>query len=148
MAIHSSIRAKSHGQRSLAGYSPEGHTESNMTEATQHEHKCVCVCVCVQLGIKGLVGIYNQWLSNSIYTRLLWKASCNRDCWVPLQKLQIQYVRSGANSEVIKCGWSGNHTLRTTIYFILLFVTTTLQQRFCYYSHFTDQKTNKTKHII
>ena len=35
MATHSSILAgESHGQRSLAGYSPWGHKESDMTEAT------------------------------------------------------------------------------------------------------------------
>ena len=35
MAIHSSILAgESHGQRSLAGYSPRGRTESDTTEAT------------------------------------------------------------------------------------------------------------------
>ena len=33
MATHSSILArKSHGQRNLAGYSPWGYTESDMTE--------------------------------------------------------------------------------------------------------------------
>ena len=33
MAIHSSILpGKSYGQRSLAGYSPRGHTESDSTE--------------------------------------------------------------------------------------------------------------------
>ena len=30
---------ESHGQRSLAGYSPKGHKESDMTEATQHTQK-------------------------------------------------------------------------------------------------------------
>ena len=35
MATHSSILAwESHGQRSLAGYSPWGHKESDTTEAT------------------------------------------------------------------------------------------------------------------
>ena len=35
MATHSSILlGESHGQRSLAGYSPEGCKESDMTEAT------------------------------------------------------------------------------------------------------------------
>ena len=35
MAIHSSILpGKSHGQRSLEGYSPWGHKESDMTEST------------------------------------------------------------------------------------------------------------------
>ena len=37
MAIHSSIFAwRLHGQRSLAGYSPSGHKESDRTEATKH----------------------------------------------------------------------------------------------------------------
>ena len=35
MATHSSILAgKSHGQRSLVGYSPQGHKEPGMTKAT------------------------------------------------------------------------------------------------------------------
>ena len=35
MATHSSMLAwNSHGQRSLAGYSPSGHKESDKTEAT------------------------------------------------------------------------------------------------------------------
>ena len=35
MATHSSVLAgKSHGQRSLAGYGPWGHKESDMTEGT------------------------------------------------------------------------------------------------------------------
>ena len=40
MAIHSSILAwRIHGQRSLAGYSPWGHKESDTTEwLTQHRH--------------------------------------------------------------------------------------------------------------
>ena len=37
MATHPSILAlESHGQRSLASYSPQGHKELNMTEAAQH----------------------------------------------------------------------------------------------------------------
>ena len=40
MAIHSSILAgKSHGQRSLEGYSPRGHKELDMTERLIHTHK-------------------------------------------------------------------------------------------------------------
>ena len=36
-ATHSSfLPGDSHGQRSLAGYSPEGHKESDRTEGTQH----------------------------------------------------------------------------------------------------------------
>ena len=37
LATHSSsLSGESHGQRSLAGYSPWGHEESNMTEATEY----------------------------------------------------------------------------------------------------------------
>ena len=36
-----------HGQRSLAGYSPQGHKELDTTEATeQHKYMCVCAYVC------------------------------------------------------------------------------------------------------
>ena len=39
MATHSNIPAwRFDRQRSLVGYSPQGHTESDMTEATQHTH--------------------------------------------------------------------------------------------------------------
>ena len=39
MATHSSIFAgKSHGQRSLAGYGPWGHKESDKTEGLRTEH--------------------------------------------------------------------------------------------------------------
>ena len=38
MVTHSSIlTGKSHGQRSLAGYSPWGHKESDMTEHSLNE---------------------------------------------------------------------------------------------------------------
>ena len=36
MTIHSSILRESHGQRSLAGYSPWGHKESDTTERLTH----------------------------------------------------------------------------------------------------------------
>ena len=32
------LPGESHGQRSLAGYSPQGRKESDMTEATEHIH--------------------------------------------------------------------------------------------------------------
>ena len=32
------LPGESHGQRSLAGYSSQGHKESDMTEATAHAH--------------------------------------------------------------------------------------------------------------
>ena len=34
------LPGKSHGQRSLVGYSPEGRKQSDMTEVTQHTHTC------------------------------------------------------------------------------------------------------------
>ena len=34
------LPAESHGQRSLVGYSPWGHRESDTTEATEHAHAC------------------------------------------------------------------------------------------------------------
>jgi len=34
---------KSHGQRRLVGYSPEGHKQSDTTEATQHAHKILFI---------------------------------------------------------------------------------------------------------
>ena len=51
MATHCSILAwKIHRQRTLEGYSPMGHKESDMIEWLSmhtHTHTCVCVCVCV-----------------------------------------------------------------------------------------------------
>ena len=35
------LPGESHGQRSLVGYSPRGHTESDTTEATAHAHEQV-----------------------------------------------------------------------------------------------------------
>ena len=41
LATHSSILAwKTHGQRSLGGYSPWGRKESDMTEQLTHTHMC------------------------------------------------------------------------------------------------------------
>ena len=38
-----SLPGESHGQRSVEGYSPWGHNESDMTEATQHT--CMHICL-------------------------------------------------------------------------------------------------------
>ena len=39
MATHPSTQpGESHGQRSLAGYNPQGCKELDMTEATEHAH--------------------------------------------------------------------------------------------------------------
>ena len=36
------LPGESHGQRSLVGYSPLGHKESDTTEATKHAHMVTC----------------------------------------------------------------------------------------------------------
>ena len=53
MATHSSILAEeSHGQRSLVGYNPKGHKESDTTDQLgKKTHTCVCVCVYVCGGV-------------------------------------------------------------------------------------------------
>ena len=38
MASHSSIPGESHGQRSLAGYSPRDHKQLDTTEQLTHKH--------------------------------------------------------------------------------------------------------------
>ena len=39
MAAHSSVLAgEAHGQKSLAGYGPQGHKKSYLTEVTRHTH--------------------------------------------------------------------------------------------------------------
>ena len=38
MATHSILPGESHGQRSLVGYSPQVHKESDTTEVTYHAH--------------------------------------------------------------------------------------------------------------
>ena len=45
MATHSSILAWRNGQRSLVGYSPWGHKELDMTEATSGAHSHAVVVV-------------------------------------------------------------------------------------------------------
>ena len=44
------LPGESHGQKSLAGYSPEGHTESDTTEVT--EHTCMQSSVIAMLPVK------------------------------------------------------------------------------------------------
>ena len=45
MATHSSIRTwRSHGQRSLAGYSPWGHKESDTTERLTYTQAFAYIC--------------------------------------------------------------------------------------------------------
>ena len=46
------LPGESHGQRSLAGYSPQGHKETDTTEATQHTGVYVSyILICVSLMI-------------------------------------------------------------------------------------------------
>ena len=39
------LPGESHGQRSLASYSPQGHEELDMTEAAEHTHGCIAKLV-------------------------------------------------------------------------------------------------------
>ena len=41
------LAGESHGQRSLAGYSPQGHKESDVTEATQHDMTVVLLATAI-----------------------------------------------------------------------------------------------------
>ena len=41
------LPGESHGQRRLEGYSPQGRTELDKTEVTQHADTTICVCVCI-----------------------------------------------------------------------------------------------------
>ena len=41
------LPGESRGQRSLVGYSPQGHTETDTTEATQHTHTYILCCCSV-----------------------------------------------------------------------------------------------------
>ena len=61
MATHSSILTwgKSHGQRSLVGYSLWGLRESDTTE--QQQYVCVCVCVCM------ILYLMSHWGNPHIY---------------------------------------------------------------------------------
>ena len=47
------LPGESHGQRSLVGYSPWGHKESDMTEQLTHTcvhvHTWLCVCMCISI---------------------------------------------------------------------------------------------------
>ena len=74
MATHSSILAWKIPQRSLAGYSPWGHKESDTTEHT-HIHTCVCVCVCVCIYI---------YIYVTVYTCAPWYINyCTQSSWKP-----------------------------------------------------------------
>ena len=51
---------RSHGKRSLLGYSPWGHTESDTTEMTKHAHECK-----VHSGVRKLSllkWIFKRWI--------------------------------------------------------------------------------------
>ena len=70
------LPGKSHGQKSLAGYGPQGHKESEMTEATQHsEHWGACVFLNYSLWGKGTL-LHYWWLEKEIAAHssiLAWK---------------------------------------------------------------------------
>ena len=72
-----------HGQRSLAGYSPWGHKESDTTEATKHstEHKgcpvmflLLCLTLLsmtisrsIPLVANGIISLFNAWIISIVY---------------------------------------------------------------------------------
>ena len=59
MATHSVfLPGKPHGQKSLVGYSPWHHKESDMTENTHTPYSCVCVCVITFYHEQG--GVFNH----------------------------------------------------------------------------------------
>ena len=59
MATHSSILTwRSHGQRSLAGYSPRGGKVSGMIQRVSHHHQMNLVLVIIELLI--CINSYNE----------------------------------------------------------------------------------------
>ena len=67
MATHSSILAwgKSHGQRSLVGYSLWGLRESDTTEQQPYMYVCLCLCVCVCVCV--ILYLMSHWGNPHIY---------------------------------------------------------------------------------
>ena len=63
MATHPvSLPGKSHGQRSLVGYSPWGHKESDMTQRMKtHRHVHTNICV-----TENLIPPFLSWFLNAI----------------------------------------------------------------------------------
>ena len=49
------LPGESYGQRSLEGYSPRGHKESDMTEVTEHKHKVLRVVKIKNLKVEWLL---------------------------------------------------------------------------------------------
>ena len=62
------LPGKSHGQRNLVGYSPEGHKELDTTEVTEHTctHICVCVYVCVRVCVYQFSSVSRSVASDSL----------------------------------------------------------------------------------
>ena len=54
------LPGESQGQRSLVGYSPRGHKESDMTEATLHTHTHTHMCNVQKSTVEGLRERYNK----------------------------------------------------------------------------------------
>ena len=68
--LHYSCLENLHGQRSLAGYSPEGHKESDMTKATEH---AIISCLLSLL----IWGAILPTIALSMKESGLWKLSCD-----------------------------------------------------------------------
>ena len=68
------LLGKSHGERSQAVYSPWGHTELDMTEATEHTHKNICVYACIIY--------YNIYIWASLVAQLVKDLPAMWETWV------------------------------------------------------------------
>ena len=69
VATHSSILSclgKSHGQRSLTGYSPWGHKEMDTTEQLSTHLYCGCGCIAQVLELDGLVPALARLLTTHV----------------------------------------------------------------------------------
>ena len=69
MTTHSSMPGESHGQRSLAGYSPQGRKESDTTEAAQHAHMSI---------FKKVKSVHSQiWKEECLLRAVLGGSTCS-----------------------------------------------------------------------
>ena len=79
MATHSRILAwRIHGQRSLAGYSPWGHKESDMTESDTHTHTQTYCDNCFMMYVSQIIMLYTLTLGGTLYQLYLNKAGGKR----------------------------------------------------------------------
>ena len=115
---------ESHGQRSLAGYSPQGRTESDTTEVTQHRQLSAVSCsvkwVCSYLPHKVIQRTKSDTdCESALESGKLWKTSgsltlnlCKRISWGASKLLASSSHFSGCSSqEKDQIGWKTGCTL-------------------------------------